>query len=411
MTNISPKSGANGREHVAVLTTSRAEYYQIRTILRALKQSDVLSPRLLVSGSHLSAQFGKTAEEIKADGLVPYELLPVPVDGDSELDAALMAGQMKLEVTGALIRSRTDLLLLAGDMYEMVDAALAAMLCNVPVAHLHGGERTDGALDDSCRHAITKLSSLHFVSTDVYRARVIQMGEAPDRVFTVGAPLVDELKCTELLGEGELVQRLGLQLDHPVALVAYHPATREDTDPGQVCQLILESIGRHCSTIVMTGPNHDSGYKKLDETMQTFVESHNNAKLFANLGSRNFLSVMACADIMVGNSSSGIHEAVSFGLPVVNVGSRQASRLRPRNVLDCAPDASSIEAAVSQALSVEFRRGLAGLENPYGDGRAGERIVKILEQHVPFINLLQKKFCDGAEVRTACAEWEHQHGH
>ena len=408
MKHLSRHFTSVAKQNVAVLTTSRSEYYQLRSILRRLQRSKVFLLQLLVSGSHLSARFGKTENDIVTDGFLSYKRLPILVDDDSGLGCALTAGLAVQEVAGALQRNATDLLLFLGDRYELLAAALAATCLGVPIAHIHGGERTDGAVDDVCRHAITKLSSLHFVSTDVYRARVIQMGESAGRVFTVGAPLVDEITTISLLTEQEVAHHLGLRIKHPVALVAYHPTTRERSDDSQVCSIVLDAISAHCNTIVITAPNQDPGHTLILKTMKAFSESHNNAKLFPNLGRQVFLSIMACADIMIGNSSSGIHEASSFKLPVVNVGSRQASRLRPRNVLDCDTEEVSINRVVSRALSSEFRKGLAGLKNPYGDGRAGKRIVGYLEQLAPFKSIVQKTFRDSPDVQAAFAEWTRQ---
>jgi UDP-hydrolysing UDP-N-acetyl-D-glucosamine 2-epimerase len=376
-----------------------------------LQKSNVLLLQLFVSGSHLSTQFGKTERDIVADGFAPVERLPILVDDDSGLGSALTAGLAVQMMAGALQRNSTDLLVLTGDRYEILAAALAATCLGVPIAHIHGGERTDGALDDACRHAITKLSSLHFVSTDVYRARVIQMGEPTERVFKVGAPLLDQVMAMGLLTEHDLADHLGLRIVHPVALVAYHPATREPSDASQVCHALLEGVAAQCKTIVLTAPNNDPGYQAILDEMKAFAGTHENTELFTNLGSQVFLSIMSHADVMIGNSSSGIHEAASFRLPVVNVGLRQASRLRPRNVLDCESEAAPIRKALSVALSSEFRESLADLQNPYGDGHAGERIVACLERFVPFKEtILYKSFYDGPAVQAACLEWDRQHG-
>lgn len=395
------------KQNVAVLTTTRSEYYQLGTTLEALKRSSAFSPQLFVSGSHLSAQFGKTERDVVSEGFDVLERLPILVEDDSGLGSAITAGLAVQMIGGALVRNATDLLILAGDRYETLAAALAAVCAGVPVAHAHGGEITEGALDDACRHAITKLSALHFVSTDVYRARVIQMGESPERVFAVGALFLDQVMRVELLTEQKLADRLNLRIAHPVALVAYHPVTREQNDDGRICRDILEAVNRHCKTVVVTAPNHDPGYETVLDTMRAFSQAHDNVALFANLGSQVFLSLMSCADIMIGNSSSGIHEAVSFQLPVVNVGSRQAGRLRPGNVVDCEPGNTSIGKAVSRALSDEFRRSLAGLANPYGGGKAGELLVAHLERFLPFREvLLRKLFYDGPDVKSALVGWK-----
>ncbi|TFG47122.1 MAG: UDP-N-acetylglucosamine 2-epimerase (hydrolyzing), partial [Candidatus Brocadiia bacterium] len=356
MKNLLNNSASMAQNSVAVLTTSRSEYYQVRPILRCLQSSESLSLQLFVSGSHLSAQFGNSLKDIEKDGFSPHEKLPIMVEDDSGLGCAVTAGLAVQMIAGALDRNATDVLLLMGDRYEMLAAALAATCVGVPIVHVHGGERTDGVLDDSCRHAITKLSSLHFVSTDVYRARVIQMGESPDRVFTVGAPLVDELMTVPLLTEPEVAGSLKLDIEHPLALVAYHPVTREKDDDGKICRLIMESVSTFCNTVIATAPNSDPGNRVIFDVMKAFAQKYNHVKLFTNLGSQRFLSLMSCAELMIGNSSSGIHEAASFKLPVVNVGSRQTGRLRPLNVVDCEPEVSSINKAVSLSLSAEFRR-------------------------------------------------------
>lgn len=397
------------RQTVAVLTTARAEYYQLRSVLAALQRSETLSLRLLVSGSHLSPNFGRSERDILRDGFEISERLPILVDEDSGLGAAATSALAVQTVATALHHHAADLLVLLGDRYELLAAALAATCLGIPIAHIHGGERTDGALDDVCRHAITKLSALHFVSTDIYRARVLQMGEQPDRVFTIGAPLLDQVKATPLLSAEELEKELGLRLHPPVALVAYNPATRAETDDAEICRWLLEAVAAHCRTIIVTAPNQDAGYTDVLSTMQAFAAQHENIRLFTNLGSQRFLSVMSHSALMAGNSSSGIHEAASFRLPVVNVGSRQAGRLRTRNVVDCEPAAEAIRSAVARALSSAFTERLRGSENPYGDGHAGETLVAHLERLAPFQRLLAKPFHDGPEVIASAAKWKAEH--
>ncbi len=392
--------------NVAVLTTSRSEYYQLRSVLRGLEASPKLALQLMVSGSHLSAQFGDSQRDILDDGYVPCARLPILEDDDSRLGSAVVASRAVEQVAEALDLHQTDLLLLIGDRYETLAAALAATCLGLPITHLCGGERTDGAMDDACRHAITKLSTLHFVSTEVYRQRVIQLGESPDRVFVTGGPLLDQVMATEIIAEDELFEELELPAERPIALICYHPATRERTDDGQICRRILEAAASRCDTLIITAPNHDPGYEQIWEAETQFVESNSGAKLFANLGSRRLLSTMAHADLMIGNSSSGIHETAGFHLPVVNVGSRQAGRLRPANVLDCDIKADSINKTVARALSEEFRLGLADLKNPFGDGRSGSRIVQLIEQFVPFEkHLSDEPFQDGPAVRDALQQW------
>ncbi|RMH18071.1 MAG: UDP-N-acetylglucosamine 2-epimerase (hydrolyzing) [Acidobacteria bacterium] len=383
------------RQKVAVLTTARSEYYQLRGVLAQLQRSRRLRAQLLVAGSHLDAGSGATAGDVERDGFAICERIAFPAADDSPLAAARAAAGATAGVAEALARQGSDLLLLAGDRYEALAAAVAATCLGVPIAHLHGGERTDGALDELCRHALTKLSHLHFVATETYRRRVLQMGELPERVFVTGAPLVDEIERAELLDEERLAAALGHPLEHPLALVAYHPPTREAVDPAAVTRDVLAAAGRRCRTLVLSHPSPDPGRGAVLAELERCAARRAGAHLHANLGSRRFLSLLACADLMIGNSSAGIHEAVSFQLPVVNVGQRQAGRLRPPNVVDVASDRRAIEEGVERALDPAFRAGLEGLRNPFGDGRAGERIVACLERFVPFAGALrQKPFVD-----------------
>ena len=372
------------RRKVALLTTARSDYYQARSILRALRDSESLHPHLLVSGSHLSGRFGRSLSDIEADGIAAIECLPMLLEDDSRLGTAISAGLGVQMIGSALDRIKPDVLLLMGDRYEVLASALAAACVGIPIAHVHGGERTDGAMDDSFRHAITKLADVHFVSTEVYRERILQMGELPDRVITVGAPLVDQLLGSNVLPADELAGRLGIDLHPPVALVAYHPPTREPGDPGEIIRILLTTAAQLCQTVVVTAPNQDPGSGAIRSVASEYATRHPRVRYVTNLGA-DFPSMLKYADVMVGNSSAGIHEAAAFGLPVVNVGNRQASRLRPGNVIDCTPEEAAISAAMRKALSPEFRaqasvRGASA----FGDGRAGERIVRDLEGLAPF---------------------------
>jgi UDP-hydrolysing UDP-N-acetyl-D-glucosamine 2-epimerase len=391
---------------VAVLTTARSEFYQLGSTLGALARSSRLEEQLFVGGSHLSNSHGRSVRDIVNSGFSITERLPFLVDDDSGQGAALTAGLAVQVLGGALARHQTDLLVLAGDRYETLAAALAATCAGVPIAHIHGGEVTAGAIDDACRHAITKLSALHFVATDVYRERVLQMGEPADRVFDVGAPFLDQILATTLLDKTDMAKRLGLSILSPMALVAYHPVTRADGDDGMICQSILRALAKKCKTIIMTAPNSDPGRDGIVEAMNSFRQNNKNVGLYENLGSQQFLSLMALADVMVGNSSSGIHEAISFSLPVVNVGERQAGRLSPRNVVHCTDDEVAIDQAVSRVLAADFEVSLQGVNNPYGDGRAGEKIIAQLEKFAPrFKELICSPFVDSRSVQEMASAW------
>jgi UDP-hydrolysing UDP-N-acetyl-D-glucosamine 2-epimerase len=400
------------KQNVAVLTTARAEYYQLKGLLRNIQKSKLLTLQLFVSGSHLSSRHGKLEDDIiEKDRFSVCERLPIIVDEDSGLGAAFTASLALQTVAAALYRNHSDLLILAGDRFESLAAAQAAMCVGVPIAHLHGGELTEGAMDDMCRHAITKLSAAHFVSTEVYRARVIQMGEPAERVFNVGALPLDEVAAIEPISKKQLSKELAMPIKHPLSLVAYHPATREKTDHATTIRETLNILAKMCKTIIITEPNQDPGREQILNEMRKFAESCPHAKCFTNLGSAIFLSVMKHADIMVGNSSSSLHEAASFRLPVVNIGFRQAERLCPRNVVNCSSNVESIRQAISQALSKNFREQLYDLKNPFGDGHAGERIVAELEKLIPFSEkLYRKSFSDSISVQSALQDWRREHG-
>jgi UDP-N-acetylglucosamine 2-epimerase (non-hydrolysing)/GDP/UDP-N,N'-diacetylbacillosamine 2-epimerase (hydrolysing) len=308
---------------------------------------------------------------------------------------AAIASSMAVAVQGmsqVLSRSRPDLLLLLGDRFEMLAIAVAALPFAIPIAHIGGGESTYGAMDDAARHAITKLSHLHFVQTDVYRDRVIQMGEEPWRVVVAGAASLDNLRDLAFLTREELEDRFGLDLQQPPLVVTFHPATLEASQSGhQVNELLaaLETIG---DPVVFTAPNADTNNHPVGRAIERYVTGHPNARLVTSFGTQGYFSLLRYAKAMIGNSSSGVIEAATFELPVVNIGSRQAGRIHDRNVLtvDCAREA--IEPAIRKATSSEFRAGLRGLRNPYGDGTAAETIVDTLRRVTLGPSLLMKRF-------------------
>lgn len=379
---------------IAVVTTARSDYGIWLPVLRALREREDVRLRLLVAGMHLSPEFGRTVDAIAADGFATDERIEMLLSSDSAEGVAKSMGVGMLGFAQALGRARPDLLMVLGDRFETLSAVAAALPFALPVAHLHGGETTEGAVDESIRHAVTKMSHLHFVATEAYRDRVVRMGEEPWRVTVSGAPGLDNLRATEPLPGAELAARIGLPLDPAPLLVTFHPETLDPEGTARHAEAMLEAIAASGRPAVFTAPNADAGGRALLERIERYVAERPEARLVANLGTRAYFSLMSRAAAMVGNSSSGIIEAASFGLPVVNVGDRQAGRVRGRNVIDAAAGRGEVAAALRRALDPAFRASLAGMENPYGDGRAAERIVARVTEVPLDRRLIVKRFHD-----------------
>lgn len=333
----------------------------------------------MVGGMHNSPRFGLTRRMIEEDGFTPSEVLSWITDEGASAPA--QAGAALSLVGDALDRLRPDALLLVGDRFETAAAALAATLAGVPIVHLHGGEETEGALDNAFRHAITKLSHLHLVSHEEHAARVIGMGEDPGTVHVVGAPGLDNLHREDLAQREELESVLDLHLEPPVVLVTLHPATAAG-DPAAEAAAVIGAMERVTATYVVTLPNTDPGNESVRAALLATSRGPRRSAVEA-LGERRFWGLMKLADAMLGNSSAALIEAPALALPAVNVGDRQRGRLRGGNVLDAPAETSAITLALERALEPTFRRSLAATASPYGDGRAGQRIVAILSAWRP----------------------------
>jgi len=379
---------------ILVMTGTRAEYGIFHPLLERLEASPDIDLALVVTGSHLSGRFGATVAEVEADGYRIAARVELPLDDDSPLGVARATGAAVSGIAEALAAERPDVFVLLGDRYEALAAATAATLMRVPVAHLHGGEITEGAIDDSVRHAITKLSALHFVATEEYAQRVIRMGEDPATVFTVGALGVDNAVHTELVDAAALAADLGFDFAFPAALATFHPVTLDDA--GGLAQL-EELLGAFDALpelrVLVTMPNADAGNQAIAERLVEWTSANaGRAKAFASLGRVRYLSAMAASDVVVGNSSSGIIEAPSFGRPTVDIGDRQAGRARAASVIHAEPERAAIVSAIREALSPEGRERAASRANPYGDGRAAERIAEVLSRTTDLST--RKRFCD-----------------
>lgn len=385
---------------IAVVSVGRSDYGIYQPVLAEMARRPSLRPVVVAGGMHLSPAFGLTVADIEADGYAIGARVEIDVDGDRPEDIARATGVGVLGFAAALAALRPDITLLLGDRYEMFAAAAAAAPMGLPLAHLHGGEATEGAVDESLRHAITKLSHLHFVSTDAYGRRVRQMGEPADRVFVTGAPALDHLARFEPLPDSALMPGLGIDLARPFAVATYHPVTLA-ADLGRAgLDAMLQAIAAIRLPTVITYPNADAGGRGFIGVLRTFAAEHDHVHLVANLGARAYFSLLSRAGAMIGNSSSGIIEAASFRLPVVNIGPRQDGRVRARNVIDVGESPDAVGAALARAMSPAFRESLKDLANPYGDGQAAGRIADVLERVPIGPGLLVKRFVDQDLERT-----------
>jgi UDP-hydrolysing UDP-N-acetyl-D-glucosamine 2-epimerase len=367
------------KRRIAVVTSSRADYGHLYWPLKELAARPSVELRLIAMGPHLSHEFGNTVGEIERDGFPVDERVECLLSSDTDVGMAKTIGVATLGLADVLARLRPDILLLIADRYEMLAPAAAALALRIPTAHIEGGEVSEGAIDDAVRNALTKLSHLHMTTTEGARLRVLAMGEEAWRVHRVGSPSLDHLRRRELLPRDALGAQLGVDLSRPTVVVTYHPVTvaRDTTFEAESLFSALEQTRRQ---LVFCYPNADAGGRAIVERVGAFCRSRPDAHLFVNLPHLTYWSLLACAELFVGNSSSGIMETPSLRLPAVNVGVRQAGRERARNVLDADADAGSILAEMRRGLSPSFRASLEGMTNPYGDGMAGERIARLLAE-------------------------------
>jgi UDP-N-acetylglucosamine 2-epimerase (non-hydrolysing)/GDP/UDP-N,N'-diacetylbacillosamine 2-epimerase (hydrolysing) len=362
---------------IAAITTSRADYSHLYWPLRDLSEIENVDLKIIALGSHLSTEFGNTVQEIEKDGLQIDSRVECLLSSDTDIGMAKTIGVATLSLADLFGKMRPDLLLLIADRYEMLAPAAVALALRIPVAHIEGGEVSEGAIDDAVRNALTKLSHIHFTSTPSARDRIIAMGEEEWRVHRAGAPSLDHLRRQPLLSRQEIEKRLQLDLQKPTILVAYHPVTIA-RDTLQEVEALFTALGNVSEQILFSYPNADAGSRALMERTRSFIAGQGRGKIFTNLGTVLYLSLLRQVEMLLGNSSSGIMESASFSLPTVNVGLRQQGRERPRNVIDADAKPDSILHAIGRARSPEFSESLSGMVNPYGEGHASEAIVRVL---------------------------------
>jgi GDP/UDP-N,N'-diacetylbacillosamine 2-epimerase (hydrolysing) len=377
-----------------VVTGGRAEYGLLRWIMEAIRAAPDLQLQLIATGMHLSPEFGLTYREIERDGFHIDRKVEMLLSSDTAVGVAKSIGLGLIGFGEALQQLQPDLLLVLGDRFEIFAAAAAALVASIPLAHLHGGETTEGAFDEALRHSITKMAQLHFVAAEEYRRRVVQLGEAPERVFLVGGLGIDSINKLPLLERAELERALGFRLGAKNLLVTFHAATLD----GPVCEQqlaeLLAALDRRADTqLIFTLPNADTHGRALSAMVEQYAAGRTNAHVCVSLGQTRYLSCLRHVDAVVGNSSSGLTEAPTFRIGTVNIGDRQRGRLKAASVIDCAPDRTSIGAALEQLYSPAFRAKLAGVRNPYGEGGASERVVAVLRTHA-LDGILKKSFYD-----------------
>lgn len=368
---------------IAVFTGTRAEYGLLYWLLKDIQADDELCLQLIVSGMHLSPEFGHTYKQIETDGFTIDEKVEILLSSDSPVGIAKSMGLGVLGFSDALKRLNPDLLVILGDRFEALAIAQVALVLRIPIVHLHGGEITEGAYDDAFRHAITKLSHLHFTSTEEYRKRVIQLGEEPERVFNVGAIGLDHLQRSSLLTLDDLSNSLLFQLHKPYFIVTYHPVTLADEEPERSFQELLAALDEFNNfQIIITYPNADDGGRRIIPLIDKYQkENPDRVLVVPSLGQKRYLSAVKYADLVIGNSSSGIIEVPSFNVPTVNVGARQKGRLCADSVFHSNANKKNICECITKAIKYKKQLNDKKNSNPYGDGHTSEKIVKILKSH------------------------------
>ena len=382
------------KRKICVVTSTRADYGLLRHLIKLINGSDKFELQLIVTGSHLSKIFGETYKEIEADGFTINRKIDLLLVSDTPVGLAKSASLGLMGFGDAFDSLNPDLVLVLGDRFEILSAVNAAMLARIPIAHLHGGELTEGLIDEAIRHSITKCSHLHFVSNEVYRKRVIQLGENPKTVFNVGGLGVDAIRNINLLSKSELENSLSIKFKNKNLLITFHPVTLEkNTSLSQMSELLDSLSDLENTCLIFTMPNADTDGRIIFELIDSFVSKNMNAHVFTSLGQLRYLSCIAQVDAVVGNSSSGLAEVPSFKKATINIGDRQKGRIQSDSVINCNPISADIKDAIKKSYTDQFKNLLLTVENPYGDGGAAKRIINILST-VDMESLIHKEFYD-----------------
>jgi GDP/UDP-N,N'-diacetylbacillosamine 2-epimerase (hydrolysing) len=380
---------------ICIYTSTRAEYGLLRSVLQEIQSAIALELQILASGMHLSSEFGMTIREIREDGYEPDEAIEILLSSDTPVAICKSMGLAMIGYGEALQRLKPDMVVVLGDRFETFCMAAAAQVCRIPLAHIHGGETTEGAIDEAFRHSITKMSHLHFASCEAYRQRIIQLGEAPERVINVGALGVENIRRMSLMTRSDLAESIGFNLEKPYFLVTFHPVTLEkSTAEGQFHSLLAALDAFPEYKVIFTKANADTDGRVINGMIDEYAEKRPDRCLaVTSLGSLRYLSAMKYATALIGNSSSGIVEAPSFQIPTVNIGDRQKGRIQAASTLNCLPDAGAIRQTIGNALSPAFQKKLSDISNPYDRPGTCSTIVGLL-QKTDLFGITKKTFHD-----------------
>tara|TARA_B100001250_G_scaffold139846_1_gene119794 strand:+ start:3173 stop:4327 length:1155 start_codon:yes stop_codon:yes gene_type:complete len=380
---------------VCFITGSRAEYGLLRWLMDLINQNNKFTLQIVATGMHLVEEYGLTFKEIENDGFIINHKVEMLLASDTSSSISKSTGLGLCGFSDAYSILKPDVIIVLGDRYEIFSACIAAMFAKIPIAHIHGGEKTLGAYDESIRHAITKMSWWHFVATSEYEKRVIQLGENPERVFNVGGLGVDSIKKYKLLSKKELMDRTKIKFFEKNLLITYHPVTLEDNSSKKQFSNLLKALGELKNTkLIFTLPNADSNSKIIKNMIVDYVALNKKKSIFfSSLGQVNYYSLLQYVDGVIGNSSSGLLEVPTFKIGTINIGDRQAGRIKARSVIDCKATCSSIADAIEILYSEKFKKKLDRVKNPYGSGKASGKIIEILNNS-KFKNNIKKEFYD-----------------
>lgn len=381
---------------VCVVTSSRADYGLLKPVISKLSQEEDIELRLVATGSHLSNNFGLTKQEITFDGFPIHKSIPILDEDPNVISTSRAMAKALIGFSHYFEANRPDILVVLGDRFEILAVCIAATNHRVPIAHIHGGETTEGAVDECFRHSITKMSYLHFAACETYRKRIIQLGEDPSRVFNVGSLGVENVLRLPLLRLNELAKDLNFSFDRPYIVVTIHPVTLEERTEHRQCEELFKALDHYPQwSVLITKSNADCGGDTINRMIDTYVSARSNCKAFASLGALRYLSVVKYAKFIIGNSSSGIYEAPALGVPTINIGDRQKGRIRPDSVIDCDSDCNSIIEAIKFMHTSIFKNKMKTMINPYGAGEASANILKQIRYYLFKEKIyLKKKFFD-----------------
>ena len=383
------------KKKVCIVTGARAEYGLLLWLMKGIQKAHDLELQVIATGMHLSAEFGLTYKEIEKDGFTINKKVEMILSSDTPSAISKSTGLGLIGISDAYTELQPDMVIVLGDRYELLAASTAALFARIPIGHIHGGETTEGAFDEAIRHSISKMAWLHFVATEEYKNRVIQLGEDPQRVFLVGGMGVDGIKKTKLLSKADLEKVINFKFGNRNLLVTFHPVTLENkTSEKQIVELLKCLNELDDTKIIFTISNSDTSGRIINSMINNFVKEHfSNTKVFTSMGQLNYLSSLQFVDGVVGNSSSGLLEAPTFNIGTVNIGDRQKGRLKAKSVIDCLPSQVSIGKAIEKLYSKDFQKELKKVKNPYGDGNASNKIIDILINN-PVPKEMKKHFYD-----------------